>query len=164
MTVITSARQIGQAIRAKRKALSLTQQQLADAANVSRGFIARIEKGAAVAVYPQKLLDVMDVLDLTLRIESPRSIETDDSKDSSEPSPDCMAPDSLQPSDIALSVANSEAMAKAAKIAQLVDVMIPDYIKRLQVDRSLFNKRANPFFVDCPQEEDKEASAGENAE
>ncbi len=69
MTRITLPRQIGLVIREKRESLALTQQQLADAANVSRGFINRIEKGAAAAVYPAKLLAVLDALDLALCIE-----------------------------------------------------------------------------------------------
>lgn len=70
MKKITSARQIGQVIRKKRTALGLTQQQLADVAHVSRGFINRIEKGASTAVYPDKLLDVLKALDLSLLIEN----------------------------------------------------------------------------------------------
>lgn len=68
MRTISSSRQIGQVIRDKREKLSMTQQQLADAAGVSRGFISRIEKGASIAVYPDKLLDVLKTMGLTMQI------------------------------------------------------------------------------------------------
>ena len=69
MKRITLARQIGLVVRQKRQKLKMTQQQLADAAEVSRGFISRLEKGVSVAVYPQKLLDVLEVLDLSLWVD-----------------------------------------------------------------------------------------------
>lgn len=91
MTRITLPRQIGLVVREKRESLALTQQQLADAANVSRGFINRIEKGAAAAVYPAKLLTVLDALDLALYIE--------DAADQSEDAPkstDAVSPNALK--------------------------------------------------------------------
>lgn len=59
-------RQIGQEVRKHRKSRGMTQQQLAESAGVSRGFVARLERGSAEAVFPQKLLDVLDALDLSL--------------------------------------------------------------------------------------------------
>lgn len=66
MKQIVLARQIGLVVRRKRQKLGMTQQQLADAAGVSRGFIIRLEKGVSVAVYPEKLLEVLAELDLSL--------------------------------------------------------------------------------------------------
>lgn len=80
MRTISSARQIGRAIRDKREALSMTQQQLSDAAGVSRGFISRIEKGASAAVYPDKLLNVLKTLGLTMQIADPSESRDDEAR------------------------------------------------------------------------------------
>ena len=68
MTAITTPRQIGAAVRDQRRQLGMTQQQLADAAGVSRGFVARLDKGAATAIYPQKLIDVLGAVGMAISL------------------------------------------------------------------------------------------------
>lgn len=68
MIQIETARQIGAAVRKERKRQGLTQQQLANVADVSRALISRLEKGAATALYPEKLLAVLDAVGLSLFI------------------------------------------------------------------------------------------------
>lgn len=63
---IDLARQIGQAVRDRREELDMTQAELACSAGVSRTFVIRLEKGRAQAVVPQKVLDVLDALGLSL--------------------------------------------------------------------------------------------------
>lgn len=70
MAKIETARQIGAIIRSERSRQKLTQQQLADAADVSRALISRLEKGAATALYPEKLLAVLRALGLSLFVET----------------------------------------------------------------------------------------------
>lgn len=71
MREIVTPRQIGAAIREERQHKGLTQQQLADQAAVSRGFVNRLEKGSAAAVYPEKLFAVLGVLGLRMILETP---------------------------------------------------------------------------------------------
>lgn len=66
MIPITTSRQIGHALREKRRALGMTQQELADAASVSRSLVMRLEKGSATALYPEKLFGILDALGLQL--------------------------------------------------------------------------------------------------
>lgn len=73
MEQIQRARQIGMVVRDERTQQGMTQQQLADVAGVSRGFVARLEKGAATAIYPEKLLDVLHALGLSLLLKRPES-------------------------------------------------------------------------------------------
>lgn len=68
-TTIEIPRMIGQVTKARREELGLTQQQLADAADVSRPFINRLEKGTAVAIYPEKLFYVLDALGITMLLK-----------------------------------------------------------------------------------------------
>ena len=87
MEQIQRARQIGANVRDERVRQGLTQQQLADVAGVSRGFIARLEKGAATAIYPEKLLDVLHALGLSLFLERPESEQQTDTPASKEKDP-----------------------------------------------------------------------------
>lgn len=73
---IEIARQIGQAVRKQRKALGLTQNELAEKAHVDRSLIIRIESGEAKSLYPEKLLNVLHALDLKMAIEPKESKET----------------------------------------------------------------------------------------
>ncbi len=86
MEHIRTARQIGQAIRDKRLQRGLTQQELADASHVSRSLIVRLEKGTATALYPEKLIGVLDALGLYLILAS------DQDENSAPPQFDCPAP------------------------------------------------------------------------
>lgn len=70
MSEIATPRQIGAAIREERQRKGLTQQQLADRAGVSRGFVNRLEKGSAAAVYPEKLFAVLSALGLRMTLEA----------------------------------------------------------------------------------------------
>lgn len=82
-TTIEIPRMIGQATKARREELGLTQQQLADAAGVSRPFINRLEKGAATAIYPEKLFSVLDTLGITmlLKVDKEPNLKQPDQKD-----------------------------------------------------------------------------------
>ncbi|MBC2889890.1 helix-turn-helix domain-containing protein [Gordonibacter massiliensis (ex Traore et al. 2017)] len=70
-----TARFIGQTVRAQRKERRMTQRQLAQAAGVSERFIASLELGDSTGVRLDKLLDVLDPLDLALSIGAKRSDE-----------------------------------------------------------------------------------------
>lgn len=70
MENIRTVRQIGQAIREKRLQQGLTQQELADVSHVSRSLIVRLEKGAATALYPEKLIGILGALGLHLALVS----------------------------------------------------------------------------------------------
>jgi len=67
------ARRLGQAIRKQRKALRLTQVQLAQLAGCGLAFLYQLEKGKP-SVRLDKLLDVLEVLGLQLRLESGREV------------------------------------------------------------------------------------------
>ncbi|WP_409021619.1 helix-turn-helix domain-containing protein [Dellaglioa sp. P0083] len=57
---------ISQLIRKKRKALSLTIEQLAEKSNVSISLISRIERGDVANISINKLYDIASALDLEL--------------------------------------------------------------------------------------------------
>lgn len=59
-------RQVGRAVRARRKEEGLTQRQLAQAAHVSERSIVSLEQGVAVGMQLDKLLQVLDVLRISL--------------------------------------------------------------------------------------------------
>ena len=69
MKEIHTPRQIGATIQEARKRKGLTQQQLADSAGVSRGFVNRLEKGASAAVYPDKLFAVLSSLNIRMMLD-----------------------------------------------------------------------------------------------
>lgn len=72
MIKIEASRQIGAVVRNERTRQGLTQQQLAESADVSRALISRLEKGTATALYPEKLLAILGAIGLSLFIdESP---------------------------------------------------------------------------------------------
>lgn len=121
MKKITSARQIGQVIRKKRTALGLSQQQLADAAHVSRGFINRIEKGASTAVYPDKLLDVLKALSLSLLVEG-----------QNDPQPESLKEKQIQEQQTDPSPSTSESIPATTP---------PEFYNKLQIDLSLLKQR-----------------------
>lgn len=68
-----STQELGQAIRKQRKALRLTQAQLAQLAGCGLAFLYQLEKGKP-SVRLDKLLDVLGVLGLQLRLESGRDV------------------------------------------------------------------------------------------
>lgn len=69
---IEIARQIGQIVRKQRKALGLTQKELAEKAHIDRSLVIRIESGEAKSIYPEKLLSVLHALDLRMIVEPKR--------------------------------------------------------------------------------------------
>lgn len=75
---IKTSRQIGQAVRAKRTSLGLTQQEVAEGSSVARSFVNRLEAGTATAIYPEKLLSVLDFLGLDLLVEDGGQADTDE--------------------------------------------------------------------------------------
>lgn len=86
MSEIATPRQIGAAIREERQRKGLTQQQLADRADVSRGFVNRLEKGSAAAVYPEKLFAVLSALDLRMVLEASEGERASETGESAAPS------------------------------------------------------------------------------
>jgi len=62
-----AAGQLGHAVRARRKSLSLTQKDLADYAGVGVAFLYDLEKGKA-SIRLDKVLDVLRILGLELAI------------------------------------------------------------------------------------------------
>lgn len=68
---IHSTAELGLAIRAERKALGLTQSDLAAASGVSLRFISELERGRASAGIG-RVLHVLNMLGLEVGLESPR--------------------------------------------------------------------------------------------
>lgn len=73
MATIQTPRQIGLVVRKQRKALDLTQKQLAAAADVSERLIIALELGDATSIRIDKLLHILQPLGLTLSIEDPNA-------------------------------------------------------------------------------------------
>lgn len=70
MQSIAIPRQMGQVVRMAREQSGLTQEGLAESAGVSRQLIMRLETGSATGVQLDKLMHVLDALDLHLFIAS----------------------------------------------------------------------------------------------
>ncbi len=69
--IIRSTVELGQAIRAERKALGLTQGDLAAASGVSPRFLSEVERGRPSAGIG-RVLHVLKMLGMTFAVESPR--------------------------------------------------------------------------------------------
>lgn len=69
-TIIDSTTKLGTVIRAERKALGLTQSDLAAASGLSLRFISELERGRATAGVG-RVLRVLKMLGLEVTIESP---------------------------------------------------------------------------------------------
>lgn len=70
---IRTADQLGQTIRAERKALGLTQSDLAAASGVSLRFLSELERGRASAGVG-RVLRVLEMLGLRVVLESPGAL------------------------------------------------------------------------------------------
>jgi transcriptional regulator with XRE-family HTH domain len=70
--------QLGRRIAASRELRDLTQQQLADRADLTQATIARIEKGRKPGVHVQTLVAIADVLDVSTDYLLGRDKATDD--------------------------------------------------------------------------------------
>lgn len=68
MMVIETPRQVGLAVREKRRELGLTQKKLAKRAEVSERLIVALELGDATGIRLDKMLRVLDALDLSLAV------------------------------------------------------------------------------------------------
>ena len=75
--VIRTPREIGAALRARRRAQGLTQLQIAEAAGVSRAFVSDLERGDRSGAELARVLAVIRALDLAvdLTAQEPRSFE-----------------------------------------------------------------------------------------
>jgi len=67
---ITSALQLGAALREQRIARGLTQAQLAEHASVSRAFVIDLEKGARPRAELTRVLAVVRALDLAITLDA----------------------------------------------------------------------------------------------
>lgn len=71
---------VGERIRYRRKALSLTQEQLSEMAEISTSFLGHIERGTRIASL-ETLVRIADALDTDLNaLVSPRNRDTDKSE------------------------------------------------------------------------------------
>lgn len=68
MRVIVTPRQVGLAVRDKRREDGLTQKQLAKRAGVSERLVVALELGDATGIRLDKLLQVLEALDLSLAV------------------------------------------------------------------------------------------------
>ena len=76
--MIKTPRELGAALRARRRAQALTQLQLAEMAGVSRAFVSELERGDRSGAELARVLAVIRALDLTidLAVQEPRSFES----------------------------------------------------------------------------------------
>jgi HTH-type transcriptional regulator / antitoxin HipB len=77
MTKINDAKSLGRSIRAVRKALGLTQDQLALTSGTNRRFIVELESGKATAQIGKALI-VLQSLGMSLEVTPPASVELTD--------------------------------------------------------------------------------------
>ena len=74
MTKITDAKSLGYAVRAVRKALGITQDQLALTSGTNRRFIVEVESGKATAQIG-KALTVLQSLGMSLEVTAPGNVD-----------------------------------------------------------------------------------------
>lgn len=97
MPAILVHRQVGQVVSRARKALGLTQEQLARKAHVSRQLVNRLEMGDAANISLSKLMEVLAALGCTLRIDlegdaEPSQLSNHPERDATSPTPVEMPP------------------------------------------------------------------------
>lgn len=67
---MATVRDLGAAVRARRHDLGLSQDELSRSAGVSRPWLSRVESGNHPGAELQKVLDLLDVLGLSIQLES----------------------------------------------------------------------------------------------
>ena len=83
---IDESRQVGQAVRMRRKALGLTQRQVAEVAGVSDRFVVTLELGDSAGARLDKLMSVFGVLGITLEMHIPGEGNSSDMKENADSS------------------------------------------------------------------------------
>lgn len=78
---------LGAAVRARRRTLKLSQTTVAEAAGVSRAWLAKLEAGKPSIEFG-RVLAILEVLELTLDLRSPDEPRTEPPETRTEPLPD----------------------------------------------------------------------------
>lgn len=73
MKRIANSRAVGKEVRKRRRELKLTQGELAKASGVSQRLVASLELGDARGIQLNKLLQILDVLDMKMFVEAGKS-------------------------------------------------------------------------------------------